>query len=368
MPVAGPVYLDYNATAPLRPEAADAMMGALIQPANPSSVHQFGRVARGKMESARKTIAEAVQVQPSALTFTSGGTEANNMVLAGFRTVFASSVEHEAILAACPDAYLIDVDENGVTKLDHLEELLSAVPDEERDGVLVSVMAANNETGVIQPLRNISTLCRQHAVAFHSDMVQAFGKLTISPEDDGIDYLTLSGHKIGAPTGIGAVWCRTGRPLHSLLAGGGQEQGRRSGTENLSGICGFAAAAQVAQPSELEIMRLWRDEAEQMIIQHCPQIEIMGVDAARLVNTSCLFLPGLAAQSAIMALDLAGFAVSSGSACSSGKVTSSHVLKAMGRDDAAGQAIRISGGWQTTRQDFHGLAETVIDLYKRKAH
>ena len=368
MPVAGPVYLDYNATAPLRPEAAEAMMAAVSQPANPSSVHRFGRVARTQMEAARETIAEAVQVQPSALTFTSGGTESNNMVLAGFSTVFASSVEHEAVLAACPNAYLIDVDENGVTNLDHLEALLLAMPDEKKSSLLVSVMAANNETGVIQPLRDIGILCRRHKVAFHSDMVQALGKYTISPEDYGIDYLTLSGHKIGAPTGIGAVWCRSGRPLHSLLAGGGQEQGRRSGTENLSGICGFAAAAQSAQPSELQNMRLWRDEAEQMIIQHCPQIEIIGANVARLVNTSCLYLPGVAAQTAIMTLDLAGFAVSSGSACSSGKVTASHVLTAMGRDDAAGQVIRVSGGWQTTRQDFQKLAQAVIDLYKRKTH
>ena len=364
----GPVYLDYNATAPLRPEAAEAMMAALRQPANPSSVHQFGRAARVQIENARKKIAEAVQVHPSALTFTSGGTEANNMILTGFRTVFASSVEHEAVLAACPGAYIIDVDQNGVICLDHLEALLSDIADEEKDSSLVSVMAANNETGVIQPLRDIGLLCRQHKVAFHSDMVQAFGKLTLSPEDDGIDYLTLSGHKIGAPTGTGAVWCRAGRPLNSLLAGGGQEQGRRSGTENVSGICGFAAAAQAAQPSELDHMQSWRDEAEQMIIQQCPQIEIIGSNAPRLVNTSCLFLPGLAAQTAIMALDLAGFAVSSGSACSSGKVISSHVLTAMGRDDAAGQVIRVSGGWQTTRQDFHRLAQAVIDLYKRKAH
>ena len=199
-------------------------------------------------------------------------------------------------------------------------------------------------------------------------MVQAFGKLEITPEESSIDYLTVSGHKIGAPAGTGAVWCREGRPLSSLLAGGGQEQGRRSGTENLCGICGFAAAARLAQPPTFEHMRLWRDEAEQMIIQHCPKVEIIGITAARLVNTSCLFLPGLAAQTAIMALDLAGFAVSSGSACSSGKVTPSHVLKAMGRDDAAGQVVRISGGWKTTRQDFYGLAQAVIDLYKRKAN
>tara|TARA_B100000085_G_scaffold283224_1_gene313388 strand:- start:277 stop:1401 length:1125 start_codon:yes stop_codon:yes gene_type:complete len=368
MSTAGPVYLDYNATAPLRPEAAEAMMEALRQPANPSSVHQFGRAARALMEAARKTIADSLNVQPSTLTFTSGGTESNNMVLSGFQTVFASSVEHEAVLAACPNAKLINVDENGVVSLRHLETLLSTLSDQGRAGVLVSVMAANNETGVIQPLEDIGILCQQHNVAFHTDMVQAFGKLEITPEESSIDYLTVSGHKIGAPTGTGAVWCREGRPLNSLLAGGGQEQGRRSGTENLSGICGFAAAAQLARPSSIEHMRLWRDQAEQMIIQHCPKVEVMGVTAARLVNTSCLFLPGLAAQTAIMALDLAGFAISSGSACSSGKVTSSHVLKAMGRDDAAGQVIRISGGWKTTRQDFYGLAQAVIDLYKRKAN
>ena len=368
MSTAGPVYLDYNATAPLRPEAAEAMMEALRQPANPSSVHHFGRAARALMEAARKTIADSLNVQPSTLTFTSGGTESNNMVLSGFQTVFASSVEHEAVLAACPNAKLINVDENGVVSLRHLETLLSTLSDQGKAGVLVSVMAANNETGVIQPLEDIGILCQQHNVAFHTDMVQAFGKLEITPEDNLIDYLTVSGHKIGAPAGIGAVWCRAGRPLNSLLAGGGQEQGRRSGTENLSGICGFAAAAQVAQPSTFEHMRSWRDEAEQMITLHCPKIQIIGATASRLVNTSCLFLPGLAAQTAIMALDLAGFAVSSGSACSSGKVTSSHVLKAMGRDDAAGQVIRISGGWQTTRQDFYRLAQAVIDLYKRKAN
>ena len=368
MSTAGPVYLDYNATAPLRPEAAEAMMLALNQPANPSSVHQFGRAARVLMETARKTIADSLNVSPSALTFTSGGTESNNMVLSGFQTVLASSVEHDAVLAACPGAHLINVDENGIVSLRHLESLLSALSGHDKASILVSVMAANNETGVIQPIEDIGILCRQHNVSFHTDMVQAFGKLKISTEENSIDYLTVSGHKIGAPTGTGAVWCRAGRPLNSLLAGGGQEQGRRSGTENVSGICGFAAAAQFAQPSTFEHMRLWRDEAEQMITLHCPKIEIMGVTATRLVNTSCLFLPGLAAQTAIMALDLAGFAVSSGSACSSGKVTSSHVLRAMGRDDAAGQVIRISGGWQTTRQDFYRLAQAVIDLYKRKAH
>ena len=368
MLAARPVYLDYNATAPIRPEAANAMMAILSQPANPSSIHQFGRVARAQMETARDIIADTLNARPSALTFTSGGTEGNNMVLAGYKIVLASSVEHEAVLAACPDARLINVNENGVVSLQHIDTLLSALPDEVKDSVLVSVMAANNETGVIQPLKDIGNLCRKHDVAFHSDMAQAFGKMELTPEVDGLDYLTISGHKIGAPTGIGAVWCRAGRPLYSLLAGGGQERGRRSGTENLSGICGFAAAAQVAQPSELEHVRVWRDEAEQMIRERCPRIEIIGASAPRLANTSCLFLPGLAAQTAIMALDLAGFAVSSGSACSSGKVSSSHVLIAMGRQDAAGQVIRVSGGWQTTREDFHSLAQAVIDLYKRKTH
>jgi len=362
-----PVYLDYNATAPLRPEAAEAMMHALSQPANPSSVHQFGRAARALMDQARLQIATALQVKPAELTFTSGGTEANNMVLAGFKTIIASSIEHDAVLAACPTARLIAVDSQGVVDLSHLEQMLTDLSDTDRPETLVSVMAANNETGVIQPLAEIGALCRRHQVSFHSDMVQAFGKLAVDLDEACIDFLSLSGHKIGGPTGIGAVWCRPGKHLHSLLAGGGQEQGRRSGTENLSGICGFAAAAQNAVPEELTPIQQWRDEAEQMITAHCPQIEIIGRTVDRLANTSCLVLPNLTAQTAIMALDLAGFAVSSGSACSSGKVTSSHVLKAMGRDDAAGQVIRISAGWQTKRADMHGLAQALIDLYKRKA-
>ena len=366
--VAGrPVYLDYNATAPLRPEAAEAMMHALSQPANPSSVHQFGRAARALMDQARLQIAGALQVRPAELTFTSGGTEANNMVLSGFRTVIASSVEHDAVLAACPAAHLIAVDSQGVVDLSHLEQMLAGLSDEDRPGTLVSVMAANNETGVIQPLAEIGRLCRHYHVSFHSDMVQAFGKLVVDLDEACIDFLSLSGHKIGGPTGIGAVWCRSGKHLHSLLAGGGQEQGRRSGTENLSGICGFAAAAKIANPEELTPIRQWRDEAEQMITAQCPRIEIIGNTADRLANTSCLMLPGLTAQTAIMALDLAGFAISSGAACSSGKVTSSHVLKAMGREEDADQIIRISAGWQTKQADMLGLAQALIDLYKRKA-
>ena len=362
-----PVYLDYNATAPLRPEAAEAIQQALSQPANPSSVHQFGRAARALMDKARLNIASALQVKPADLTFTSGGTEANNMVLAGFQTKLVSSVEHDAVLAACPDAQLLAVDSHGVVSLSHLEQMLADLSDAQRPSTIVSVMAANNETGVLQPIAAIGAICRQHQVAFHTDMVQAFGKLAVDPDEACIDFLSVSGHKIGGPTGIGAVWCRPGRQLQSLLAGGGQEQGRRSGTENLSGICGFAAAAQVASPAELTPLQRWRDEAEQMITTHCPQIEVIGKGADRLVNTSCLFLPGLAAQTAIMALDLAGFAISSGSACSSGKVGASHVLNAMDRQDAAGQVIRVSAGWQTTRAELHGLAQALIDLYKRKA-
>lgn len=362
-----PVYLDYNATAPLRPEAAEAVQQALSQPANPSSVHRFGRAARALMDQSRHQIAAALKVRPGELTFTSGGTEANNMVLAGYQITMASAVEHDAVLAACPEARLIAVDREGVVNLSHLEQMLAVLPKVDRPSTLVSVMAANNETGVIQPLVEVGALCQRYQVAFHTDMVQAFGKLAVDPEKAGIDFLTVSGHKIGGPTGIGAVWTRPGKRLQSLLAGGGQEQGRRSGTENLAGICGFAAAAQVAHPEELAQIGLWRDEAEQMITASCPQIEIIGARADRLANTSCLYLPGLAAQTAIMALDLAGFAVSSGSACSSGKVTSSHVIKAMGRDDAAGQVIRISAGWQSTKDDLLGLAQALIDLYKRKA-
>lgn len=360
-----PVYLDYNATAPLRPEAAEAMSSLANMPANPSSIHHFGRVARAQMDDARQQLCAAVNVSVHDMVFTSGGTEANNLVLGNFSHIITSAVEHDAILAACPEADIIPVDGEGRVRLDQLEAVLDALADTDKKQVLVSVMAANNETGVIQPLAEIASLCRRYKVACHSDMIQYLGKAPIDLAALGVDFASFSAHKIGGPTGVGALYCRAGQKLASLLRGGGQEQGRRAGTENLPGIIGFGAAIAAQDLTSLEGQASWRDTAEAEIQAACPHIEIMGGGAQRLANTSALYLPGLAAQKAVMMLDLAGFSISAGAACSSGKVRDSHVITAMGRPDAAPYVIRISGGWQTEQADWSGVAAALIEIYKR---
>ena len=360
-----PVYLDYNATAPLRPEAVQAMAGLANMPANPSSIHHFGRMARAQMDTARQQLCAALNISVHDLVFTSGGTEANNLVLGNFSRIITSAVEHDAILAACPEAQIIPVDGEGCLRLDKLEAVLAAVPDADKNQVLVSVMAANNETGVIQPLAEVAGLCHRYKVACHSDMIQYLGKAPIDLVSLGIDFASFSAHKIGGPSGVGALYCRAGHKLVSLLAGGGQEQGRRAGTENLPGIVGFGAAISAHALTDIERQASWRDTAEAEIQAACPQIQIMGGGAERLANTSALFLPGLAAQKAVMMLDLAGFSISAGAACSSGKVKDSHVIAAMARPDAAANVIRISGGWQSEQADWSGVAAAVIEIYKR---
>jgi cysteine desulfurase len=365
-----PIYLDYNATAPLRPAAIEAMTAALGVPFNPSSVHKFGREARLQVETARQKIAHLIGGRSDELTFTSGGTEANNLVLSGFNTVIASRIEHDAVLDARRDALLVDVDERGVIKLDMLGKMLSDLSAEDKKSVLVSVMAANNETGVRQPLQAITALCHQHGVAVHSDMVQLAGKYRVSLAEFDLDFATISAHKIGGPAGVGALWCKAGRRLPAIIRGGGQEKGMRSGTENVIGIIGFGAAADAAA-SEIEADEIsrnlakWHAAFEQTIRAACPEISILGDGADRLFNTSCLALPQIASQTAIMALDLDGVMVSAGSACSSGKVSASHVITAMGRDDLAPYTLRISSGWQTREEDLATLAKAIIGLYKR---
>ena len=356
-----PVYLDYNATAPLRPEAVAAMASLANMPANPSSIHHFGRVARAQMDGARQKLCSALNISVHDMVFTSGGTEANNLVLGNFSHIITSAVEHDAILAACPEADIIPVDGEGRVRLD----MLDALADTDKKQVLVSVMAANNETGVIQPLAEIASLCLRYKDACHSDMIQYLGKAPIDLADLGLDFASFSAHNIGGPTGVGALHCRAGQKLVSLLRGGGQEQGRRAGTENLPGIIGFGAAIAAQGQARLAGQASWRDTAEAEIQAACPDIQIMGGGAQRLANTSALYLPGLAAQKAVMMLDLAGFSISAGAACSSGKVRDSHVITAMGRSDAAPYVIRISGGWQTEQADWSGVAAALIEIYKR---
>ena len=364
MPVADHIYLDNNATAPLRAEAVAAIHKAMGPPANPSSVHGFGRRARLLVEDARQSLGVLVGCRAQDVVFTSGGTEANNLALSGFSHVITSAIEHDSVLQAAPRASLLPVTGDGVVDLAALKQMVAAVPVEQRKQTIVSVMAANNETGVIQPLAEIVQIARDAGLATHSDMVQLLGKTHIDLAALGLDFASFSAHKIGGPTGVGALAVRPGQSLTSLLRGGGQEQGRRSGTENLLGITGFGAAAAAAfgDVAHYREMAHWRDTFEAEIGAARPDMVLFGADVPRLGNTSCLAVGDKPSETMVMALEIAGVAVSAGSACSSGKVTVSHVLNAMGAGEKAAQAIRVSGGWQTRRQDFERLAQVLAGL------
>lgn len=354
-------YLDHNATTPVRPEAAAAVTGALARCGNASSVHRFGRLARRAVDDARQAVAALVGVTPANVVFTSGGTEANNLALRSVPgAVLVSAVEHASVLDARPDAMRVPVDGNGLVSLDALAAALDG------GAALVSVMLANNETGVIQPVADVAALVHEHGALLHCDAVQAAGKIPVSMSGLGIDMLTLSAHKLGGPQGVGALLVRDGLETEPLLRGGGQERSRRAGTENVPAIAGFGAAAQAAGEalSDAAGLARLRDDLETRVLECVPDATIHGTNAPRVANTSCIGLPNLTGEFQVMSLDLAGIAVSAGSACSSGKVTPSHVLEAMGLDaDGARNAIRVSLGWTTTRDDI----DRFIDAWSRMA-
>ena len=358
------IYLDHNATAPLRDEARAAMLDAMGPPLNASSIHDAGRKARYLVEHARGDIADALDARHADITFTSGATESNNMVLAGFETIITSAVEHSAILAPRPDGIRIKVDENGILSLDALDQTLATLDEAQKSKTLVSVIAANNETGTIQPLAEIGKICQAHKVALHSDMVQMAGKVPTTIAIEGLSFASFSAHKIGGPSGVGALWIKPGLTLPAMLLGGGQEQGRRPGTENALGIIGFGAAikAAISGLSHYQEMASWRDEAEAELQALRDDVTIMGASAPRLPNTSSVALSSVTSQTALMSLDLKGFCLSSGSACSSGKVAASHVISAMGHKELAPHILRISGGWTTKRDDFQMLVKTLATL------
>lgn len=363
-------YLDYNAGAPVRPEAVRAMAETLACAGNPSSVHRAGREARSRMERARTKVAALVGADPAGIVFTSGGTEANGLVLSGSGCdrVLVSAVEHASVRET-PGAETIPVDGAGVVKLDVLEELLAS----DARSTLVSVMLANNETGIIQPVAEIAALCRRFGALVHCDAAQGPGRVALSLSGLGVDFLTLSAHKMGGPAGIGALVMADGeRMLAPILLGGGQERRRRAGTENLAGIAGFGEAAEVAaceiesRTPTLGVDNL-RDRLEAEALRRIPDAVVVGANAARLGNTSCLALPGVPSQMQVMALDLAGVMVSAGAACSSGKVAASHVLSAMGlAPELAGSAIRVSLGWASTGDDVNRFLDAWAELAKRK--
>ena len=358
-------YLDHNATTPLRPEAAAVMAEALAMTGNPSSVHRFGRHVRRKIEAAREAIATLAGARPEGVIFTSGGTEANNLALAGTgRTrILVSAGEHDSVRNAAPGAVPIPLTGEGLVEPSALDARLG----ESETPALVSIMLANNETGAIQPIAELTRIARSHGALFHCDAVQAAGKLAFDLEVLGVDMISLSAHKLGGPPGVGALILAGDLDIAPALHGGGQERGRRAGTENLPGIAGFGAAAQAARAGLDKVAALadLRDEMERQLRHLAPEIRIFAEAAPRLANTCCFAAPGLAAETQVMALDLAGVAVSAGSACSSGKVAPSHVLAAMGAGAAAASAIRVSLGWNSEVGDIEHFLRAWGALYSR---
>jgi cysteine desulfurase len=341
------------------------MVDALRAGGNPSSIHRAGRIARSRVDAARRQVASLLDVLPAEVVFTSGGTEANSLVLrgSGHSRIFASAVEHDSVLKSAPHAEQIPVDSQGVVDLAALEGMLAG--SEER--ALVSVMFANNETGVLHPIADVVKLARAAGALVHCDAVQGAGKLPVEMHALGVDYISLSAHKMGGPQGVGALIVRDGAPLDSDRLGGAQETNRRAGTENVAGIVGFGVAA-VESKNGLPTDDL-RRELERALKAIAPKAQVFGEGARRLPNTICISMPGVKAETQVMALDLAGVAVSSGAACSSGKVTRSRVLEAMGvAVEEADTALRISLGWSTTREDIDRLIAAWRDLYIRVRH
>ncbi len=359
-------YLDYNATAPVRAQVAQAVSEALALGGNASSVHSRGRDARRVVEEAREKVAALLGARPAEVIFTGSGTEANNLALRGVSAdhVAVSAVEHDSVLQAAPTAKRLGVDADGRLNLGELESFLSKT-----DGTAhVSVMAANNETGVLQPIAEVAALVREHYALLHVDAVQAAGKIDISRNAIDADLVTVSAHKLGGPQGVGALIIRDGMDLKPLVKGGGQERSRRAGTENVAGIAGFGVAAELAlnELDQTDRITALRDTLETEIKRIAPDARMLGAGAPRLVNTACLIMPDVSAESQIMSLDLAGVMVSAGSACSSGKVTTSHVLSAMGLSlEEANTAIRVSLGWASTEADVDAFLNVWGDLYQR---
>ena len=379
-------YCDHNATSPLRPQCRDAIAQALTIGGNPSSVHANGRAARAVVEDARAAVAKLAGAVADDVIFTSGATESNDLAIRGavlgaieqsektserITRLFVSAIEHSSVLKTAQSVAerspgmrleLLPVTGDGVLDLEALRVALR----EGKGRGLVAVMAANNETGVVQPVKEISRLVREAKALLLVDAVTAAGKIDL--DASLCDYMTLSGHKLGGPQGSGALIARSGAPLAALLVGGGQQKGLRAGTENLSGIAGFGAAAKAVLDDGAERSRIavLRDRFEAALKAAVPDVVIFGANASRLCSTSNFAVPGLASENLLIALDLDGVQVSSGSSCSSGKIALSHVLKAMGvSDELAGASLRVSFGWNSTEADGDAVVASLVRLHKR---
>lgn len=360
------VYLDYNATAPIRPEAKEALLRALESPANPSSVHAAGRAARDIVERARAEVGALIGVPAGSVTFVSGGTEANALAIQSAKVdrIIVSAVEHDAVVETAKASGLLveimPVNGNGVADLAWLAQTL-----EQPGRALVCLMLANNETGVIQPVAEASKLVRAHDGLLHVDAVQAAGKIAVDFSALGADTMALSAHKLGGPQGVGALVAGTRAMISRRQHGGGQERGRRAGTENVAGIAAFGAAAKVASESLASMAEQahWRDALAGRL--KAQGAVVLGEGADRLPQTLCFAGEGFGSEVQVMTMDLAGVMVSAGSACSSGKVKASRVVEAMGRTDLAPFALRVSGGWASTEDDWIKCGDAWLAAWKR---
>ncbi len=359
------IYIDYNASAPLRKEARVLMIEIMDMPHNASSVHSFGRKGRAYIEKAREQVANLVGAPSAQVIFNSGATEANNTVLHHFTgaTILVSATEHLSVLESQNDLIKIPVDNNGLIDLSVFEALLT-----KEKPALVSIMLANNETGVIQPIVELSALAHKHGALFHCDAVQAVGRMPVNISELGVDFMTISSHKIGGPQGVGAIILGLCGITPTLLYGGGQEKKARAGTENVAGIAGFGAAAELAKQELKQFQHLeeLRDNFEKNLKDISPEIIIHGKNAPRTANTSLFSLPGAHTETMMIAFDLEGIAISNGSACSSGTVRASYVLEAMGyKKDITSSALRISIGWDTKQSDLERFLDVWSDIYNR---
>jgi cysteine desulfurase len=376
------IYLDHNATAPPAPGVADVVGRTLTETfGNASSVHAFGQRAKAVLDDARGALAALLDAEPSEIVFTSGGTEADNMALrggadalepAGRRRIITTGIEHEAVLTTCRalerrgwTVTLLPVGERGLVDPDALAAAIDS------HTAIVSVMHANNEIGTIQPVAELARIARGAGALFHTDAVQSVGKIPVSVRALGVDLLSLSAHKFGGPKGVGALWIRRGVRLSSIITGGRQERNRRAGTENVAGIAGLGVAAQYATSAtaSLAAQADLRDRLERGILDAVSGTTVNGERSLRVPNTTNISFDGIEAESLLIALDLEGVAVSTGSACSSGSLEPSHVLRAMGLPHARTRnSLRFSLGPSTTAAEIDfviGVLPGLVDKLRR---
>ena len=375
-----PVYLDHAATTPVRADVLDAMLPFFNAAwGNPSSSHRFGRAARAGLEQGKREVAQALGVEPNQVIFTSGGTEADNLAVIGAalaartrgRTmhVVTSAIEHKAVLAASHAVValggfetILPVDSDGSLALDALDRALAEAPS------LVSIMWVNNETGVVQPMAEIGARCRRAGVPLHSDAVQAFGKIPLDLDGAGCRLLSISGHKLGAPKGIGALIVRDRHIVEAIIHGGGQQFGIRPGTENVAGAVALGRAALLARQELEDVQRIerLRDDLAARLLTAIPDAVVHSAGTTRAPHILSIAIPGADAEALLMHLDLAGIACSGGSACSTGAMDASHVLVAMGIDRSlALGTVRFSLGHETTAADIERVAGAFPDVVER---